>query len=480
MRVPQGPPDWFKQVGKKLSLKQVFAAMLDPAVRDFVRDANERYLHWDKVRFQPLPDNLDPLLAWGAIAQSRLSQFQELPLTFADKQKLRYWIPPRHHEWLSTIDQKLAGNIGGTSPFGVPGDRERYLFNSLMEEAIASSQLEGASTTRQKAKEMLRTRRKPRNKAEQMIANNYRAILDIRDATNEPLTPAFLCHLQKVLTENTLDRPAAAGRFRKPSEVVVVEDISTGDAIYTPPPASELRARVEEICAFANERSSPFVHPVIKAIALHFAIGFVHPFVDGNGRTARAVFYWCMLKSGYWLFEFLPISRVIVKSPARYARAYLYTETDKGDLTYFSHYHLNVVSKSIQELYDYLGKQQQQLHEAQELLDTVPNLNHRQRDLILKAIREPRTRYTARENEGKYHVTYNTARTDLQGLESAGLFEKRKLRNGKEWAYMPAPDLLKRLKVAEQPDMPRTATKKQPRIRTILKPPSEDQQTLFD
>ena len=42
--------------------------------------------------------------------------------------------------------------------------------------------------------------------------------------------------------------------------------------------------------AFANAQSSPFVHPVVKAMALHFAIGFIHPFVDGNGRTARALF----------------------------------------------------------------------------------------------------------------------------------------------------------------------------------------------
>ena len=65
----------------------------------------------------------------------------------------------------------------------------------------------------------------------------------------------------------------------------------------------------------------PFIHPVIKAIIIHFVISFLHPFVDGNGRTVRSFFYWYMLKKGYALTEFLSISRIIYANKVKYEKA---------------------------------------------------------------------------------------------------------------------------------------------------------------
>ena len=76
-------------------------------------------------------------------------------------------------------------------------------------------------------------------------------------------------------------------------------------------------------------------HHHIRAIILHFWLAYGHPFVDGNGRTARALFYWAMLHEGYWLFEFISISNILRKAPAQYGLSFLYSETDDNDLTYF-------------------------------------------------------------------------------------------------------------------------------------------------
>ena len=159
-----------------------------------------------------------------------------------------------------------------------------------MEEAIASSLLEGAATTRTKAKKMLREGRKPRNNAEKMILNNYKAILKIRDMKEQKLSPKMLIHLQSILTDETLEDSSAVGRFRTIDDNVVVEEKSTHEILHTPPRTDLIKQRLEEICNFANERSKPFIHPVVKAIILHFALGYLHPFADGNGRTAGAIF----------------------------------------------------------------------------------------------------------------------------------------------------------------------------------------------
>jgi Fic family protein len=440
MRIPEKPPNPAPAINE---WSKSPISMADPAVTAFIRSANDRYLHWDKLRFQPLPAGITTSQAWAAVFLSRRMQRQGIPLTFEGDKKLCYWIPPQHHEWISLIDQRAGGFIGSGSE-EVPDDNDRYLFNSLMEEAIASSRLEGASTTREVAKEMLRTNRRPRNKAEQMIVNNYKAILEIRDLKKEKLTPQLLCHLQEVLTDQTLDKPDAAGRFRRADEPICVEDATTGESIYDPPPASVVEDRIQELCAFANEKPVQFLHPVLKAIALHFTIGFIHPFVDGNGRTARAVFYWYMLKSGYWLFEYLPISRIIIGAPVKYSMAYLYTETDGGDLTYFNHYHLNVVIRAINELHAYLAQQQRLIEEGQALLEAYPQLNYRQRLVIQDALRHPNKYYTVREHEGEFRVTYNTARSDLIGLVGAGLLER--IKPGKEAMYRAPRNLVARLK----------------------------------
>ena len=176
--------------------------------------------------------------------------------------------------------------------------------------------LEGAVTTHQEAKEMLKAGRKPRDRGEQMVVNNYHAIQFIRENRNTELSPNFLLELQKILTDRTLDDTGQVGRFRTTNDLISVVDARDNEVMHIPPPASELPVRLKALCDFANQppQEKKFVHPVVAACVLHFQVGFDHPFCDGNGRTARALFYWMMLHHGYWLFEYLPISRLIYRA----------------------------------------------------------------------------------------------------------------------------------------------------------------------
>jgi len=94
-----------------------------------------------------------------------------------------------------------------------------------------------------------------------------------------------------------------------------------------------------------------FIPPIIRAILLHFTLAYDHPFVDGNGRVARALFYWSALSGGYRLLEFVSISRVLRQAPAKYARSYLFTETDDSDVTYFIVHRLATVIRAIDEFH---------------------------------------------------------------------------------------------------------------------------------
>jgi Fic family protein len=315
---------------------------------------------------------------------------------------------------------------------------------SLIEESTTSSQLEGASTTREVAKQMIREGRKPRDRSERMILNNYRTMQRIIELKDRKIDKDMILEIHRLVTDGTLDNPSGVGRLRRPDERVVVGD-DLGEVFHDPPAAVDLEHRIAAMCDFANrETPGGFIHPMVRSMILHFWLAYDHPFVDGNGRTARALFYWSMLKQGYWLFEYIAISKIILKGPAKYGRAFLYSETDENDLTYFLLYHAGVVRRAIDELYLYIDSRRERLARIQRELRGLTHLNNRQRDLINHALRHPGQHYTVEYHRNMHNVVYETARSDMMDLADRGLLQKRKV--GKAWLFTPSADLEERLR----------------------------------
>ncbi|MEP2775605.1 MAG: Fic family protein [Luteolibacter sp.] len=360
--------------------------------------------------------------------------------------KFYFTIPDKIAAQLHKIDLGAGGRIGMPEPVTNPDTRDQYLIRSLMEEAITSSQLEGAVTTREVATDMLRSGRKPKDKSEKMILNNYRTMRRIREIKDRPLTPELVFEIHRMITDGTLDKPDAAGRLRREDELVTIED-DEGEIMHMPPPATELSARLQAMCTFANEKNTePFIHPAIRAITLHFWLAYDHPFIDGNGRTARALFYWAMLHSDYWLFEYISISDVLKRAPTKYYRAFLHTETDGNDLTYFLLHQSDVIRKAIDSLHNYIAKKTRETRENQIRLRDMRHLNHRQQALMGHALRHPGTVYTIEGHQRSHDTAYNTARTDLLDLEKQDLLLKGK--SGKKMVFHASPGLEETLQAA--------------------------------
>lgn len=410
-----------------------------------------KYRHWDNLRHLQPPAGLTHRQWWLGVKLARRGQYRETPLTDKADRPFVYTMPDPVLARLHEIDQRAGGRIGMAETVVNPETRNRYIINSLMEEAITSSQLEGASTTRQMAADMLREGRDPRDKHERMILNNYQAMAAIREIQDEPLTVERVLSLHHQLTDGTLDNPDAAGRLQSPAEKrVTVADNTTGRVAHVPPPAQELPDRLEALVRFANaedDGEEQFIHPVIRGIVLHFWLAFDHPFEDGNGRVARALFYWVMLHQGYWLFEFVSLSSVIKEAPAQYVRAFLETETDDNDLTYFILNQLRTIERAMGHLEAYLERKARQVQRVEELLHGHTDLNDRQLALLSHAIRHPGHRYTIQSHRRSHVVAYATARSDLLALAEAGLLEKRQ--GGRSYTFRAPPDLEDRIRGLE-------------------------------
>lgn len=412
-----------------------------------------RYLHWDELRYREPPDGLTRELWWATVMFGRIPMMQKLPLLDKHSQPFKFATPSPVLIDLHHIDRDAAGQIQNPAGAPIQEDPNRYLLSSLIEEAITSSQLEGAATTRKVAAAMLREGRKPRDHGETMIFNNYKAMEHLRSIKREVLTPSLILELHHILTEGTLDDPEDTGRLRKTDEVHVV-DRRDQTILHQPPSHTELPQRLERLCAFANadESSLPFVHPVLRAILLHFMVGYDHPFADGNGRTARALFYWSMARSGYWLMEYTSISHILRKAPAKYMRSYLYTETDNNDTTYFLLHQLFTIRRAIVALHEYLARKTSEQKETEMMIASSPKLrtrfNYRQIALLTHALKQPGEGYRVDAHQRSHNVVYQTARTDLLNLESLGLLERQK--QGNAYVFFAPDDLRGRLEKLSQ------------------------------
>jgi Fic family protein len=404
--------------------------------------AADRYLHWDELRHRTPPQGLSHEQWWLAAKLSRRPT--PLPLLASDGQAFWFSQPPVLLQGLHQIDRQAGASVVAPQAVTTRSTRDRYLLSSLMEEAITSSQMEGAATTRDVAKAMIRSRRPPRDRSERMILNNFLTMQRIRELRDQPLTPQMVLELHRLVSEGTMDEPAEAGRLRLPGKEVVVDD-AYGTVFHVPPPAEELPGRLEELCRFANgDTPKVFIHPVVRAIALHFWLAYDHPFCDGNGRTARALFYWAMLHQGYGLFAFISISSVINRARGQYERSFLLSESDDNDLTYFLLAQVKVIQQAIASLDAYLERKATEVGTLQERLEGMDGLNHRQLALLRHALRHSGFRYSVLSHQNSHGVSHQTARSDLQKLAARGLLVAGK--DGRREIFRVPQDLAQRLK----------------------------------
>ena len=379
-------------------------------VGDMIDKINETFEYWDSIKYKKCPLGCTSQQLWTMVKASRIKN----SIRTWDKYGLRLSLTNAMQKMCHHFDMSWGGSWGDSSTIDA-NNKEQYLISSLMEEAIYSSQMEGAATTRKVAKDMLRKKMTPQDKSQQMIHNNFQTIQYIVEHKDEPLSEELLLHVHRLMTDKTMQHPEDAGRIRNNNDVVVENGI-THETVHVPPSYKEIPQFIEDLCSFFNEQNPrQFIHPIIRGIVIHFMISYVHPFVDGNGRTARAMFYWYMLKQGYWLTEYLSISRVIAKSKKAYEKAFLYTETDEMDIGYFVAYNLKVLEQSFQQLQNYIKRKQEEKKAASMFL-RMGNFNERQAQIIKMFDDDPNTLVTIKDLQVKFGISPTTAKTDIIGL----------------------------------------------------------------
>ena len=444
MRKPRIPP---KLCDLKNELdRQGLLAVVDGVERPTV---GEKYLHWDEIRHRAAPVGLTHEQWWFRLKLSRRPLLFPIPLKDCNGDPFVVGIHDALFSTLHELDKclrhgGLQQSLTDDTWFAGQDQPEDLLrraqIHNLMEEGISTSLLEGAPTTRSRAREMFRSQHSPRDKGERMVLNSYNAMRHVLEVGQGLLTPEGVMELHEIVTIGTLDVSDGAGRFRHADETVEIIDVRDNEVMHVPPPAKELTSRLQAMCDFANGVTPEhFIHPIVRSVLLHLWLAYDHPFVDGNGRCARALFYWSMFHHQYPSTRFISISDVLQRAPTRYARAFLFSETDENDATYFLIHQLSTIEKAIQNLRARLkreGESRRKVHGRPEL---AIGLNQRQVDLVSHALRHPKVHYDIHEYQTRYGVVYQTARTDLLKLVERGMLVKQKV--GRTFYFHPSSKL---------------------------------------
>jgi Fic family protein len=405
-----------------------------------VIDKEGRYLHYDQLRYR-IPKGLDHTLAWSVVKMARQSQL--LPVIELGEPAQPCWFlsTPAIQRAVSLCDQRTTTAVLRymTEQIG-EGKQIEYLLNDLIdEEAISSSQLEGSSTTTKVAKDLLSTQRGARTPDEKMIIGNFRMMQCAWERRAQPLSLQLICDLHREGVEGIDDDHYRPGALRNSDEVIVGD--GQGGVAHQPPPAVSLEARLASLIGWDNSdpgKTNAFghIHPVVKAIIIHFAVGYEHPFHDGNGRVARSLFYWYLFKEGFGAFRYIAISTLLKRAPVKYGMSYLYTETDDMDLTYFIDYQCRLLTEAIELFQNNYDVALRSIREFEKFLynsGLYGKLSEKQRMVFNVANSNRARHFTVNNVKANLDCSYNTAASVLNGLVKLKLFRKRK--EGKLWVY---------------------------------------------
>ena len=238
MRKPREGPKFLQLLEKIIQPTPVGEGELPRYPKLFERTDEvtlEQYLHWDDLWHREPPHDLSREEWWFLIKAQRQSLKQFIPLLDKSGGMMNFVISGTILQNLHQIDMRAGGQIRMPEEVINPETKDAYYVSSLIEEAITSSQLEGATTTRQVAKEMLRTGRAPRDRSERMILNNFLTMKRIGALKDKPLNRELILEIHRLVTYDTLHDATAAGRFRRDDEAVGVYDNVSNALMHLPP-----------------------------------------------------------------------------------------------------------------------------------------------------------------------------------------------------------------------------------------------------
>lgn len=337
-----------------------------------------------------------------------------------DKNNSNYWF---------VVTDKMRENIKHIEDKGkIPIDK-MVLFDKsdvLIDESLSSSAIEGICSTRKRFRAIVGNESMVKTKEDKMLLNNYEALQYIMTNNEKRLSNDFIVDIWKIITKNTSDDINFSEGYRRDKVYVG----NAKDAVFEGVDANEINLKMDALINFFNDETSD-MPSIIKAAIIHYYFVYIHPFYDGNGRTARALTLMYLLKSNYNFFEFISISQILKNEKGKYYKAIKNSENQEGDLTYFVEYYLDLLKRTIEYTVGKFIEKYFIKYLERELIARNIHINNRQIKVLDKMINN--ITMTVKDYMKIFSVVQETARKDLKFLQDTGVISS--YLSGKTYYY---------------------------------------------
>lgn len=221
---------------------------------------------------------------------------------------------------------------------------------ALILEAHYTTHIEGTQLTLEQSEQLLEGKKiSDTNPDDVTELLNYRKAFDLVSHylnSGDPVTEGLIREIHKKLVAGVRGNSAAPGEYRKIQNYVV--NSKTKKTIYTPPPAYELSRMMSELVQWVNKEEK--INPILVGGIAQFQLVHIHPFLDGNGRTARLLSTLCLYRKGYDFKQLFTISEYYDKNRAEYYKAIQGVRENNMDMTGWLNYFTNGLAEQMQEI----------------------------------------------------------------------------------------------------------------------------------
>jgi len=312
--------------------------------------------------------------------------------------------------------------------------------DTLIYEGFYSSTIEGAHSTVVKAERLAKGYDEPENKDEIMVLNNFKALQELRDI-DELVSHELIKKIHKITTDKTLEYEKDSGEYRKePNEIVDAYQ----KVIFTPPSNIDVMNKMlDKLLEFLepDDFKKP-IDNIYSSIAFHFLFAYIHPFIDGNGRTVRILFTYLLKHYGYDMFYYISLSEIIYKKPKNYYQAFIdversdLNEKNNFDMTYFFYYLTDIMLEGLDILKNRINTYLREDVIIHRVKNQNIDLSPRQRKII-KFLSNKNTSFlqTTEDLAKRFDISVRTVQKDLKILRDFELVERVKVPKKRKYYF---------------------------------------------
>ncbi|MHB8705594.1 MAG: Fic family protein [Coriobacteriia bacterium] len=406
------------------------------SVPQILKRTSASYLSWDSFLALRLPSEMSPLETWDLLKLVNRATGIELPIP--DLEGNEYWYLRTHEiadscariQCLCRADSELYRRL-------TTMQNRRVIVRSRVDETIAAALLDGLAISEDDAYSLLQTERTPRSDTERLVLNTLNALDQLNELVEQPFSLGLFMHMRDLIIEGVNVEKLA---FTTPRMGLMTSD-------YTDEQVRDASDRqLDYMIAYANHDAGD-VHDsvILRGLLLADMFRFYRPLPNMNSEVGRLAFRLYTLKTGLPVLGMLPLSRIKLLWEEGTLQSSLVTidkeryfemrNHDGADLTGYTTLVSQMTLATLQELHWQLHKLEQRDEELRELLQRDPEINHRQRSILGRALRNPRAEFRISYHKTTHNVVYATARADLLELVDKGFLNVDK--RGRAMVFTP-------------------------------------------